>query len=77
RWITVYSRQRSERTMAERLANEILDAINSVAKCLYQPMKIMFFLMQTTRRLSFASSPMFRKMQHLLMLLKPAKIFTK
>ena len=29
RWITVYSRQRSERTMAERLANEILDAINS------------------------------------------------
>jgi small subunit ribosomal protein S7 len=30
RWITVYSRLRSERTMAERLANEILDAINSV-----------------------------------------------
>ena len=30
RWITVYSRQRSDRTMAERLANEILDAINSV-----------------------------------------------
>ena len=30
RWITVYSRQRSEHTMAERLANEILDAINSV-----------------------------------------------
>jgi small subunit ribosomal protein S7 len=30
RWITVYSRQRGERTMAERLANEILDAINSV-----------------------------------------------
>ena len=30
RWITVYSRQRSERTMAERLAHEILDAINSV-----------------------------------------------
>ncbi len=27
RWITAYSRQRSERTMAERLANEILDAI--------------------------------------------------
>ena len=30
RWITVYSRQRGEHTMAERLANEILDAINSV-----------------------------------------------
>ena len=29
RWITVYSRQRGERTMAERLANEIMDAINS------------------------------------------------
>ena len=29
RWITVYSRQRSERTMKERLANEILDAVNS------------------------------------------------
>ena len=29
RWITVYSRQRNERTMAERLANELLDAINS------------------------------------------------
>lgn len=29
RWITTYSRQRSERTMKERLAGEILDAINS------------------------------------------------
>ncbi|HZJ78200.1 MAG TPA: 30S ribosomal protein S7 [Clostridia bacterium] len=29
RWITLYSRQRSERTMKERLANEILDAVNS------------------------------------------------
>ena len=29
RWITAYSRQRSERTMKERLAGEILDAINS------------------------------------------------
>ena len=29
RWITAYSIQRSERTMKERLAGEILDAINS------------------------------------------------
>ena len=29
RWITAYSRQRSERTMKERLAGEILDAIDS------------------------------------------------
>ena len=29
RWITLYSRQRSERTMKERLANEILDAANN------------------------------------------------
>ena len=29
RWLTRYSRERSERTMKERLANEILDAINS------------------------------------------------
>ena len=29
RWITVYSRLRSERTAKERLANEILDATNS------------------------------------------------
>ena len=29
RWITLYSRQRSERTMAERLANELMDAVNS------------------------------------------------
>ena len=29
RWITAYSRQRSERTMKERLAGEILDATNS------------------------------------------------
>ena len=29
RWITAYSRQRSERTMKERLANEILDASNN------------------------------------------------
>ncbi len=28
RWITTYSRNRSERTMKERLANEILDALN-------------------------------------------------
>ena len=28
RWITAYSRARSERTMAERLAGEIMDAIN-------------------------------------------------
>jgi len=28
RWITLYSRARSERTMKERLANEILDAMN-------------------------------------------------
>ena len=30
RWVIGYSRQRRERTMAERLANEILDASNSV-----------------------------------------------
>ena len=29
RWITTYSRLRSERTMKERLANEIIDATNS------------------------------------------------
>jgi len=29
RWITAYSRSRGERTMAERLAGEILDALNS------------------------------------------------
>ena len=28
RWLTGYSRQRSERTMKERLAGEILDAVN-------------------------------------------------
>jgi len=28
RWMTIYSRKRSERTMRERLANEIMDAIN-------------------------------------------------
>ena len=30
RWITIYTRARSERTMKERLANEILDAVNGV-----------------------------------------------
>ena len=30
RWIVTYSRTRGEKTMAERLANEILDAINSM-----------------------------------------------
>lgn len=29
RWLTQYARQRNERTMIERLANEIIDAINS------------------------------------------------
>ncbi len=29
RWITTYSRTRGERTMADRLAGEIIDAINS------------------------------------------------
>ena len=28
RWLTAYSRARSERTMRERLANEIMDAVN-------------------------------------------------
>ena len=28
RWLTLYSRNRSEKTMKERLANEILDAVN-------------------------------------------------
>jgi small subunit ribosomal protein S7 len=28
RWLVVYARNRGERTMAERLANEILDALN-------------------------------------------------
>ena len=28
RWLTVYSRKRSEKTMVDRLANEILDAMN-------------------------------------------------
>jgi small subunit ribosomal protein S7 len=28
RWLTAYSRARNERTMKERLANEILDAVN-------------------------------------------------
>ncbi len=30
RWLTAYARARSERTMGERLANEILDACNGV-----------------------------------------------
>ena len=37
RWIVLYSRQRSERTMKERLASEIMDAVNktggAVKKC--------------------------------------------
>jgi len=30
RWLVGYSRQRRERTMAERLANELMDAANGV-----------------------------------------------
>ena len=30
RWLTVYSRARSERTMKERLANEIMDAVTNL-----------------------------------------------
>ncbi len=30
RWLTTYSRQRNERTMKERLAGEILDAVNNM-----------------------------------------------
>ena len=30
RWLTVYSRQRNERTMRERLAGEIMDATNNM-----------------------------------------------
>lgn len=30
RWITTYSRNRSEKTMCERLANEIIDATNNL-----------------------------------------------
>ena len=30
RWLVEYARKRNERTMAEKLANEIMDAINNV-----------------------------------------------
>ncbi len=30
RWLTTYSRNRSERTMKERLANELMDAMNNL-----------------------------------------------
>ena len=30
RWLTLYARQRNERTMAERLAAEIMDAVNNL-----------------------------------------------
>ena len=30
RWLTTYSRARSERTMSEKLANEIIDAVNGL-----------------------------------------------
>ena len=30
RWLTLYSRKRSEKTMKEKLAGEIMDACNSV-----------------------------------------------
>ena len=30
RWITKYARARSEKTMKERLANEIVDAVNNL-----------------------------------------------
>ncbi len=30
RWLTVYARARSERTMCERLANELMDAVNGL-----------------------------------------------
>ncbi|MDD6309194.1 MAG: 30S ribosomal protein S7 [Clostridia bacterium] len=30
RWLTTYSRARNERTMSERLANEIMDAVNNI-----------------------------------------------
>jgi small subunit ribosomal protein S7 len=30
RWLTIYARQRSERTMRERLANELIDASNNM-----------------------------------------------
>ena len=33
RWLTLYSRKRSEKTMKERLANEILDASNNTGAC--------------------------------------------
>ncbi|HIW85668.1 MAG TPA: 30S ribosomal protein S7, partial [Candidatus Eubacterium faecipullorum] len=29
RWLTMFSRKRGEKTMAERLANEIMDAANN------------------------------------------------
>ena len=29
RWLTLYARQRNERSMKERLANEIIDAVNN------------------------------------------------
>ena len=36
RWITMYSRKRGEKTMEDRLANELMDAANSLC-CLLHP----------------------------------------
>ena len=33
RWLTAYSRKRGERTMKERLAGEIMDALNNTGAC--------------------------------------------
>ncbi len=34
RWLKIYSRQRKEKTMKERLAAEILDAYNNIGACI-------------------------------------------
>ena len=41
RWLTNYSRARSERTMAERLAGEIMDAANNTGSAVKNPVNLL------------------------------------
>ena len=50
RWLTMYSRQRGEKTMEERLANEILDAANNTGGAVKRK-EDMHKMAEATRRL--------------------------
>ena len=59
RWLTTFSRARSEKTMEERLAREIMDAANNTGASVKRKKKICIRWQKQTRRLLITDSNLY------------------